>query len=151
MDAGAKLVILIAEDDPDDVVLLKAALKKAGLPQPAHVCNNGLEAIEYLEGKGDFADRGKFPLPRILITDLKMPFCSGLDLLKWLHAHPACGVIPTLVLSSSAQPRDVAEAYRLGANTYFQKPADHTQLVLLLKEAVSYWNRAVLPETPGNC
>jgi CheY-like chemotaxis protein len=88
-----------------------------------HVARNGAEVIDYLGGKGAFADRAKFPFPEIVISDLKMPKVNGFGLLTWINEHPEFRVIPTLILSSSADPNDVARAYKLGANTYFVKPA----------------------------
>src|SRR5687767_9310996 len=93
-----KLAILVAEDDPNDVALLLRAFRKVGTTMPVHVCQDGSEAILYLKGEGQFGDRAKFPLPRILITDLKMPKCNGFELLQWLKDHPECCVIPSVVL-----------------------------------------------------
>jgi|ERR1041385_4597406 CheY-like chemotaxis protein len=143
--------ILVIEDNPDDVLILEHAFERAGILPPMHVCRDGEDAIDYLKGKGRYSDRSRFPFPRLLISDLKMPRCNGLELLKWLQTHPKCSVVPTLILSTSAQQEDVAKAYRLGAHTYFQKPAGISDLVAILKEAIAYWRKAALPERPQHC
>jgi DNA-binding NarL/FixJ family response regulator len=93
----------------------------------------------------------KMPFPRIMISDIKMPRCSGLELLEWVQSHPKCSVVPVLILSTSARENDVTAAYRLGANTYFQKPLEMNRLVRMLREAMSYWSTAKLPNSPEHC
>ena len=93
----------------------------------------------------------EFPFPRVLITDLKMPGCSGFDLLEWLYTHPECNLIPKIVLSSSIERNDVKRAYQLGANCYFQKPATFQELVNVVELAQKFWMTAALPEMPDNC
>jgi CheY-like chemotaxis protein len=140
--------ILVVEDNPDDMLILEHALRKAGIGPPMHVCRDGLDAIDYLDGKGIFKDRKAFPFPRLMITDIKMPRCSGFELLEWLRAHPSRPVVPIVILSTSDQEIDVARAYRLGANSYFKKPGDVGHLVAILKQIISYWSYASLPELP---
>lgn len=143
--------MLVAEDDENDSFLLGRAFKKIGITMPVHVCRDGAQAISYLRGEGEFADRAKFPFPRVLITDLKMPKCSGFDLLRWLQEHPECNMIPKMVLSASAEAKDVILAYQLGANAYFKKPATFEKLVEIIKTAHDFWDKAELPELPKNC
>ena len=107
--------ILILEDDPNDVVLIKRALKKNNILNPLQIMGDGVEGIDYLSGKGEYGDRIRFPFPRFIIMDLKMPRMGGLEVLQWLQDHPECQVIPTLVLSSSKLPTDIVRAYKLGA------------------------------------
>lgn len=144
-------MILVAEDNPDDVLLLRHALKRAEITSPVHVCKDGEDAKEYLAGAGKYADREKYPFPGLLITDLKMPRCSGLELLEWISDHPTCSAMPVIVLSASALPPDVSRAYELGASTFFQKPASMDALVELLKSFQIYWKKAELPELPKQC
>lgn len=151
MDWRAPLVILIAEDDENDSFLLQRAFKKVGLNMPTHICRDGSEAMAYLRGEGEFADRVKYPFPRVLITDLKMPKCSGFDLLRWLEEHPDCNLIPKIVLSASAEAKDVKLAYQLGANCYFKKPATFDKLVEIVRTAQMFWEIAELPEMPKTC
>lgn len=147
----SRLIILVAEDDPNDVLLLQRAFKKNGIDMPVHVSSDGEDAMLYLKGHGPYADRDRYPFPRVLITDLKMPKCSGFDLLKWLYEHPECSLIPKLVLSASAEEQDVVLAYQLGVNCYFQKPREFNQLCKIVEIAHTYWNVAQIPPLPENC
>lgn len=151
MPGNQRLVIVVAEDDPNDVVLLQRAFQKNGIPLPVHVCNDGADAMAYLKGEGRYADRQTYPFPRVLITDLKMPRCGGFELLEWLDKHPECNLIPKIVLSSSAEERDVRKAFQLGANCYFRKPATVQELQEIVKLASDFWTRALLPELPQFC
>lgn len=143
-------LILLVEDDPNDVFFLQRALKKQGIRNPVHVASNGEEAIHYLAGEDQFSNRSQFPFPGFVITDLKMPKVSGLEVLAWLRANPECGVIPTIVMSSSIVESDVKQAYELGANSYFIKPTDFGDLEQLLKLIVDYWNSSAKPK-PSKC
>ena len=145
------LVILIAEDDPNDVLLLRRAFQKNELDLPVHVCTDGQDAIDYLRAHGPYADREKYPFPRAIITDLKMPRCSGFELLQWLDEHAECSVIPTIVLSASAEDRDVKRCFELGANAYFQKPSNFSELCELVKTNHLFWTKSVLPALPKRC
>lgn len=115
-------VILLAEDDPNDVFFMQRALTKAGINSPLQVVRNGQEALEYLGGLGKFNDRGKFPVPSLLLLDLKMPFVDGFEVLTWVRLQPALKQLPVIVLTSSAEDRDRQRAAELGANAYFVKP-----------------------------
>jgi CheY-like chemotaxis protein len=143
------LQILVAEDNEDDAFILTHALKSAGLPIPAFICRDGQEVIDYIQGTGVFADRAKYPLPRMLILDIKMPRLSGLEVLRWVRAHPGCAVIPTIILTSSAHPHDVAEAFKNGVNAYFLKPATPDGMQDLLKIIHKFWSASVLPAPPS--
>jgi CheY-like chemotaxis protein len=145
------LLILIAEDDPNDTLLIRRAFQKNGIENPVHICTDGQDAINYLRGEGQYADREKFPFPRAVITDLKMPRCSGFELLQWLDEHGECSVIPTIVLSASAEDRDVKKCFELGANAYFQKPSNFSDLCELVKLNHTYWTSSVLPTLPKRC
>ena len=146
-----RLIILVAEDDPNDTLLLRRAFDKNGIDLPVHVSIDGQDAIEYLRGSGLYADREKYPFPRAIITDLKMPRCSGFELLEWLNEHAECSVIPVVVLSASAEDRDVKRCFELGANAYFQKPSSFAELCELVKLNHHYWTRGVLPALPKMC
>ncbi len=145
MGPGENLIILVVDDDPEDVLLLKQALLRNGHSLPVHHCQNGAEAISYLAGAAPFGDRALYPFPRVLITDLKMPKCNGFELLEWLRGHPQCGAIPAIVLSGSAEESDVRRAFELGAKSYFQKPSSFESFVSLMKLATDYWARALVP------
>jgi len=138
--------ILIAEDNADDVELMKQALPRAGLTGPVRFVADGHDAVAYLEGKGPYSDRGQFPFPRVIISDLKMPRIDGLELLQWLRSHPQCCIVPAILMSASSLQEDIINAYKLGANTYFKKPTSFQDLVNLLRELKDYWNRSELPQ-----
>jgi len=141
----SEITILIAEDDPNDVMLLELAIRKNEITSPVRVVRDGEEAIEYLDGKGEYADRRKFPLPTVIITDVKMPRRSGLEVLEWVRQHPHYGIIPVLMLSGSRIEHDVVNAYKLGANTYFTKPSTLEELTDLIRLAHAYWSRSEHP------
>ncbi len=137
--------VLIAEDNPDDALLMRRGAGQAGISGEFHVVQDGDEAIEYLEGKGRYRDRTKFPAPNLIMLDLKMPRKSGLEVLDWLRRHPELRVVPTIILTASMIPEDVKKAYDLGANTYFVKPSNFADLVTMLKLVHDYWAHAQKP------
>jgi len=101
--------ILQVEDDPNDVFFLKHAMKKAGVANPIQVAKDGQEAIDYLQGAGKFADRGKFPFPCLVLLDLKLPYVMGLDVLKWIREQPGMALV-VLLLTASGEEADIAAA-----------------------------------------
>ena len=133
------LPVLIAEDDEDEALLLEHALKAIGISNPLLIVDNGEHVIAYLKGEGHFADRAAYPLPAVLITDLKMPAVDGFELLEWLRHHPQFAIIPTLVFSNSSEPQDVQRAYALGANAYLVKPPEMEQLEALMRTTFEFW------------
>lgn len=145
------LTILIAEDDENDIQLLEVALRRAGIVNPLQFVSDGEEAIDYLCQRGRFTDRLQFPFPSVVILDIKMPRFSGLEVLHWLRDHPECSIIPSIVLSASAEPQDVQQAYELGASTYFQKPPSIEELTELMRTINQYWNQAARPSLPVRC
>jgi CheY-like chemotaxis protein len=115
------------------------------------VCADGQQAKEYLRAEGPFADRKAHPFPKLLITDLKMPRCSGLELLAWIKDHQKCSIVPTIVLSASPQMEDVQRAYELGANCYFCKPTSFDRLTELVQMIWQFWSEAMVPQMPRDC
>lgn len=147
----SKLVILVAEDDPNDILLFQRAVQKAGLATSLQIARNGEDAISYLKGDDVYADRSQHPLPRLIFTDLKMPRVNGFELLEWLKKHEVCRRVPMIVLSSSNDPKDVQKAYELGANCYLLKPRTFDELSALIRESLEFWAKCELPEMPANC
>lgn len=141
----------MVDDSPDDQFLLELAFRKSGVAHHFHALPSGEAALDYMKGSGKYGDRQKFPVPDVLILDLKMHGCSGLDVLKWLRQHPDCAIIPVIVFSSSNLPTDVKRAYQLGANAYVSKPGGLTELVELIQFAFQFWNRCEIPELPVTC
>ena len=131
--------ILLADDDENDVFLLKAALSKAGVDiSVAHV-PNGEEALHYLAGDGVFSDRAKYPFPCLLITDLKMPKFSGFDLLARAKPILESTHVPAIVLSASGAESDRERSLQLGAQAYYIKPADLRALIALASDLKESW------------
>src|SRR5580765_8485160 len=120
--------ILQVEDDPNDVYFLQHAMTKAGVANPIHVASDGQQAIDYLKGAGKFADRDQFPLPCLVLLDLKLPHVMGLDVLKWIRQESGLSLV-VLLLTASAEEADIAAAYRLGANAFLVKPSEAHKLV----------------------
>jgi CheY-like chemotaxis protein len=129
--------ILYAEDNPDDVMILKLALKRAGVSQPMWVVDDGEMAIEYLGGEGKYGDREQFPPPDLLVLDLKMPKKSGFDVLQWLRDYKRFENLLVVVLSSSDDPRDMTRAAELGVTRYFKKSASCQDVVAFLKSSAA--------------
>jgi CheY-like chemotaxis protein len=115
-------VILLVEDNEDDVFMMKRAFRKAHIPNALQAVGDGVAALEYLEGRGKYADRAKFPFPLILFLDLNMPRKSGLEVIEYIRKQPALRTLVINVLSSSTRSADIESAAALGANAYFIKP-----------------------------
>lgn len=131
-----KPVILLAEDDENDVFFMRRSLRKAALDLPLHVVTNGQEAVDYLGGVGKFNDRGHYPLPSVILLDLKMPFLTGFEVLAWIRAQCSLKSIPVIILTSSSEERDRQKAEQLGAKAYFVKPPTPE----MLRQAVGFSN-----------
>lgn len=114
--------ILVVDDDEDDRYLIKRAFEKIGVTDPIHLMKDGVEAIEYMMGEGTFSDRAKFAYPTFILSDLKMPRKDGFAVLEFLKSNPEWAVIPTIILSASADLDDIKKAYMLGASSYHVKP-----------------------------
>jgi len=145
------LVILLVEDDEHDIFFVREATERNGGHHKVHAVRDGSEAIAYLKGQGQYSDRQKFPMPNVILTDLKMPGMSGFDFLHWLKDHVECGVIPAIVYSSSGIERDVLEAYRVGANAYIEKPSSMKEMVNILQFTWEFWSRCKCPPKPTAC
>jgi len=145
-----KLVILVADDDPRDLELIHLALARDGILVDLHEVHDGEKVVQYLEGTDGFTDRAKYPFPDLLLIDLKMPKMDGLEVLEWLQKHPACKRLPRVMLSGSGLDKDVEEAYRRGANTYFAKPTSFKDFQGLIKVLIEYWSRSQRPRI-GQC
>jgi CheY-like chemotaxis protein len=143
----SQYTILLVEDEENDALLVKMAFKKNEIPNPVRWVRDGLEAIAYLNGEGEFANRELHPFPGVLILDLKMPRMTGLELLAWIRDHPEFRVIPTIIMSASQLDSDVEKAYALGANTYMIKPSAFDDLAKIVKLAHEYWAVSIKPRT----
>lgn len=137
--AHDEAVILLAEDREDDIVLVQRAFAKGEIQNPLFVVHDGDEAISYLSGIGKYGNRAEYPLPDLLLLDLKMPKVDGFEVLKWVRQQPGFSALRVVVLTSSDQIRDVNTAYRLGANSFMVKPTDFENVLEMAKTLRSYW------------
>jgi CheY-like chemotaxis protein len=131
-------VILLVEDSVDDVFFMGRALKGAGFTTPLQVAKDGQVALDYLGGANGYADRAKFPIPNLVLLDLKLPQVLGLDVLKWIRSRPEYQTLPVVVFTSSGERSDLERAYRLGANSFMVKPSAD-DLPALAKCFGEYW------------
>jgi CheY-like chemotaxis protein len=131
--------ILLAEDDSNDVLLIQRAFSKAGLTNTLKLVRDGEQAIAYLSGTGAYGNREQFPLPYLLLLDLKMPGTDGFEVLQWVRGEPDLRRLLVVVLTSSNLQADVDRAYELGANSYLVKPVEFEQMVNLIQRFEAYW------------
>src|SRR2546423_1204661 len=132
IDASVAPVILLVEDNDDDVFLMRRALKATKLSVPMHVANDGQEALDYLGGIGQFNNRASFPLPTVILLDLKLPYVHGFEVLNWIRQQPILKDVRVVVLTSSPEERDLQKARDLGAMTYLVKPPTAEMILDLL-------------------
>ncbi len=114
--------LLLVEDNPDDVFLMRRALKKSGLEMPVQIVTDGKQALDYLSGSEHYADRHQFPKPAWVFLDLKLPYFNGFEVLEWIRADAANQHLDVVILTSSPEERDKETATRLGAKAYLVKP-----------------------------
>lgn len=131
--------ILLAEDDPNDTLLIQRAFQKAGLGENLKAVSDGDEVIGYLRGDGPYSDRSRYPLPFLLLLDLKMPATDGFEVLEWLRSQPNLKRLLVVVLTSSNLQADVDRAYELGANSYLVKPVEFNEMVHMIQRFEAYW------------
>ncbi len=128
--------ILLVEDDPNDVLLIKRAFGKVNIANPIIVVNDGEQAISYLAGREPYVDRA---LPMLVLLDLKLPRRSGHEVLEWLRQQQNLKRLPVVVLTASSESSDVNRAYDLGANSYLVKPVTFDALVEMVNTLNLYW------------
>jgi len=138
--------ILQVEDDPNDVFFLQHAMTMAGVANPIQLTTDGQQATDYLKGAGKFGDRKAFPLPCLVLLDLKLPQVMGLDVLKWIRQQSGLA-LAVVILTASAQNGDIETAYKLGANGFLVKPSEVEKLVAMVKAIKDFWlTHSTLPE-----
>jgi CheY-like chemotaxis protein len=132
--------VLLAEDNPNDVLLVRRALQESNALNPVHAVGNGEEAIHYLAGEGQYADRAAYPFPALFLLDLKMPVKDGLEVLRWLHEHPEIPrKLPVVVLSSTELPSETQLAYALDIQACIVKPLSYAELREKIRILKEYW------------
>jgi CheY-like chemotaxis protein len=149
MKLNPNATILLVEDEPSDVFLMKRALKAAQIPNPLQVACDGREAINYLSGTEKFSDRAQFPIPSIVFLDLKLPYKSGFEVLTWIRGQSHLDQTLVMVLTSSSEERDIAQCYKLGARTFLVKPPNAAMLTELMVSLKDFWvrhNEFTLPD-----
>ena len=131
--------ILLVEDEENDVFFLKNAFNEVGLLNPLQVVQDGQEAMDYLSGRGEYADRARFPLPCLTLLDLKLPRVMGLEVLKWMRTQPGLKTLLVIILTSSRLGPDIERAYQLGANAYLVKPSSPPELREIATGIKQFW------------
>jgi CheY-like chemotaxis protein len=134
-----EFTVLLVEDDLNDIFLVKRAFKAAHLENPLQVVTDGEEATNYLSGRGKYADRETYPLPKLIVMDIKMPRMSGFDVLEWIKHDGTLRRIPVIIVSSSNRPQDIDRGYELGANAYMVKPVSYRAVERLFESITHYW------------
>ena len=131
--------ILLVEDNPDDLELALLALKKGNLANKIEVARDGEEALDFLFCRNQFASRTFEKPPKVVLLDLKLPKIDGLEVLRVIKGDPRTQSIPVVVMTSSKEQRDMIEGYKLGVNSYIQKPVDFTQFREIIGKLGFYW------------
>ena len=131
--------MLLVEDNENDVLLIKRAFRKAEITPSMSIVSDGDEAIAYLSQTGQYADIEKYPIPLLVLLDLKLPRRSGLEVLAWIRQQPELKRLLVVVLTSSQENSDLARAYELGVNSYLVKPVYFQDLVSLIELINTYW------------
>ncbi len=139
-------VILLVEDNPDDEVLTLRAFKKNNIKNEVVVAHDGEEALDFLFGRGAYAERNPQDIPEVVLLDLKLPKVDGLEVLRQVRADPRTRLLPVVILTSSKEEQDLIEGYSRGANSYVRKPVDFNDFVEAVRQLGLYW--LVLNEPP---
>ena len=131
--------ILLVEDNPMDVELIIDAFKEARLGNKIQTARNGKEALEYLLGEGKYTDRKQYPIPDIVLLDLKMPGIDGHEVLRRIKGTEKLKRLPVIILTSSRDEGDRAMSYDNGANSYLVKPVSFDEFLKVVKQVSDYW------------
>ena len=142
--------ILLVEDDPQDVELTLHALYREKLCNQIHVARDGEEALDFLFCRGPFAGRDQNCHPKLILLDLKLPKVDGMEVLAQVKNHPRTKAIPVVILTSSREEKDRLQGYKLGVNSYIQKPVDFDQFRATIKELGFYWLVVNQPPPAGS-
>ncbi len=137
--------ILLVEDNPDDEVLVRRALKKNGIQARLVVAHDGVEALDYLHGTGSYADRDTAEQPSLVLLDLNLPRVNGLEVLKRMREDERTKLLPVVLLTTSDEDRDRLAGYSLGANGYVRKPVEYSDFKEAIRRVGEYWLQTNLP------
>jgi CheY-like chemotaxis protein len=144
MAAQTEQPILVVEDSPEDYEVTIRAFKKANLANPVFRCQDGEEALDFLHQRGTYAEPGRAPRPSLILLDLNLPGTDGREVLAQVKGDPRLRTIPVVVLTTSADERDVESCYRAGANSYIQKPVSLESFLRAIQVLKNYWFEIVL-------
>ena len=139
-------MILLVEDNPDDEALTLRALRKANVGNDVTVVRDGVEALDFLFGTGNFKERDTAVTPQVILLDLKLPKIDGLEVLRRIRADERTRLLPVVILTSSDEEQDRISGYTLGANSYVRKPVDFAQFAEAVRQLGLYW--LVLNQSP---
>ena len=145
-------VVLLAEDREDDILILRKAFAETEFPGSLFVVRDGEEVIAYLEGRAHYGNRAEYPLPDLLLLDLKMPRKSGFEVLAWIRQQPSLIGLRVIVLTSSEVASDLNRAYELGASSFLAKPSEFQDMLQLTQFLKGFWlqfNHTFQPLPPG--
>ena len=143
-----RAVILLVEDQENDILLIRKAFEKGQILNPLFVVRSGEEAMAYLAGEGKFRNREEYPLPDLMLLDIKMPGLDGFEVLRWVRAQSGFSSLLIVMLTSSDRVFDVNQAYKLGANSFLVKPLDFENYLQTCHVLRQYWlNMNKRPET----
>lgn len=131
--------ILLVEDSPLEVELTLRPLRELDPDSPIEIARDGEEALDFLFARGAFRQRSSEPLPRLILLDLKLPKLDGFEVLRAIRANTRTSLAPVVVLTSSDDPRELAQCYQLGANSCVQKPVHYEELRMALQAVARYW------------
>ena len=141
-----KITILIADDDPDDRILIQTAFETNNINYTFKYVENGEELIDYLHLQNKFSNKELNPRPNIIILDLNMPRKNGIEALKEIKTNPDLKKIPVIVLTTSNEEIDILESYNIGANSFICKPITFEELIQITSTIIDYWcNMVRLP------
>ena len=138
--------ILLVEDNPDDEALTLRALRHHNIANDVVVARDGVEALDYLFSRGEYADKDEGEYPQVILLDLKLPKMDGLEVLKAMRADERTRSLPVVVLTSSNEEKDIVDSYNFGANSYVRKPVDFVQFIAAIEQLGMYW--LVLNQSP---
>lgn len=139
MDTIGGAEILLVEDNPDDVELTLHAFKESKITNRVQIVRDGVEALDFLFCRGPYAGREPNDWPKVILLDLKLPRVDGLEVLRQIRANPKTQLLPVVILTSSREERDIVEGYRLGVNSFIQKPVDFEQFAAAIRTLGLYW------------
>lgn len=135
----SKSYILLVEDNDDDVALTQRAFRKSNIANEVVVVRNGVEALDFLFGCGDYAERDTRHLPEMILLDIQLPMLNGLEVLQKIRADELTRYVPVIVLTSSDEERDLFDSYNFGANSYIRKPVDFNRFIEAVQQLGMYW------------